>query len=365
MRPWRIIHVLGTANVGGTERQLLLLLDHLDPQHFECEVMLVRGGPLLGEFERRVPTAVLGKRGPLDPVFFTRLVAALRWARPDVVCTWGGTANLWGGATARLAKVPLHVVNERQPLAGYGLLRGRLAGTVAKRADRVVTNSTAVAADFVRIAGRHRVQVIANGVPILPAANSKMRQPGLITLLGRIDPVKGHDVLLDALPAVVAQVPTARVQFAGGVALPSERSYESALRARSARLGVASRVEFLGPVDDPLPMLYSSAVVAVPSRSEGLPNVVLEAMAAGAAVVASRVGGIPEVVDDGVSGLLVAPDDPPQLAAALVRALGDPDQARRWGAAARRHVERELSPERLGRQWGALYEEILAERPRR
>ncbi|HUP71166.1 MAG TPA: glycosyltransferase [Acidimicrobiales bacterium] len=364
MRPWRIIHVLGTANVGGTERQLLLLLDHLDPHRFACQVVLVRGGPLLGEFERRAPTTVLGKRGPIDPVFLIRMVATLRRAHPDVVSTWGVTANLWGASAARLAGVPHHVASERQPLAAYRPLHRRLAATVARRADRVVTNSAAVAADLVGVTSAGRVRVIPNGVALPPASAVEARQSGLIVVVGRMDPVKGHDVLLDALPAVVAQIPDARVVIAGGAALPAEKHYESSLRARAAILGIASRIEFKDFVDDPLPLLRRAAVLAVPSRSEGLPNVVLEAMATGTVVVASRVGGVPELVEDGVSGLLVAPGDTTELARALVLVLGDPDACEQWGSAARQRVERDFTPERLGRAWGSLYEEILGSGPR-
>jgi glycosyltransferase involved in cell wall biosynthesis len=149
-----------------------------------------------------------------------------------------------------------------------------------------------------------------------------------VVLLGRFDDRKGHQVLLHAIPQVLRDVPEARFLLAGPAALPDERRTRAAVMATVQELGIGAGVE----LSDAMPLADAMArarVVVVPSTSEGLPNVVLEAMAYGRPVVASAVGGIPEVVVEPATGWLVPPGDPGALAAALTAALRDADEARR------------------------------------
>jgi glycosyltransferase involved in cell wall biosynthesis len=166
-----------------------------------------------------------------------------------------------------------------------------------------------------------------------------------VVAVGRLVDKKGFEYLLEAAPAILGQVPDARIVLGGGGPL------EGSLRERARRLGIADRVAFTGALSHPdvLRLLAAAEVVVMPSvrdargNVDGLPVVVLEAMAAARPVVASHVSGMPLAIEDGVSGRLVPERDPAAIAAAVVEILTDPERARRLGAAARRRVEEELN----------------------
>jgi glycosyltransferase involved in cell wall biosynthesis len=178
-------------------------------------------------------------------------------------------------------------------------------------------------------------------------------------VLGRISSWKGQDVLLRAIagvPDVVAVV--------AGDAWPGQERHEAALRDLAAELGIGARVQFVGFVADPRPLYAAADVVVVPStRPDPLPNAALEAAAAGCCVVASRHGGLPEIVRDGETGLLVAPGDPAALAAALGRLAADRALGPRLGTAAAIDVSARFAPARLLAGVQALYDELLLTGP--
>ncbi len=209
-----------------------------------------------------------------------------------------------------------------------------------------------------------RIRVIYNGVDagaFRPgrAAEELRAQIGLpagcpvIGMTARLHPIKGHEHLLRALPLIVRSVPDAHLLLVGG----------GRERARLQRLaeeeGVDERVHFLGHRSDvaDLTQLYDVTVLA--SRAESLPYTLIEAMLLGKPVVASRCGGIPEVVEDGVTGTLVPPGDADALAAAVIDLLADPQKARAFGEAGRRRAEERFTVERMLSETFALYEELL------
>ena len=165
-------------------------------------------------------------------------------------------------------------------------------------------------------------------------------EPGFLLLVGRLRIRKGVDVLLAAMPELRRRQPSARLLIAG------DGEHRAALERHAAALALGESVTFLGRVGAPRvrELLRGAAALVVPSIYEGMPLVVLEAMEAAVPVVASRVAGIPEVVEDGRTGWLVPPEDPPRLAAALAAVLGDPAEARRRGAAGRQRLDRHFRP---------------------
>jgi glycosyltransferase involved in cell wall biosynthesis len=201
------------------------------------------------------------------------------------------------------------------------------------------------------------VRIVPNPVDDeLFAPTGEPRRGAEILYVGRLERRKGVDTLLDAL----AQIPGARLRLVGQDQPHGAESMGAHLRARMARLGLgADRVEFAGalPRED-LPAAYRrAAVCVVPSRYENLPYTCLEAMACGTPVVASAAGGIPEIVTDGADGLLVAPEDPAALAAAVRRVLGDQQLGARLGDAARGTVLERFSTAGACRRTVAAYEE--------
>lgn len=355
-----VTHVVGTGNVGGTERQLLLLLDEIGAG-FHHEILTLRGGPFVDEFARRAPTRVIGKRPGADARAVVRLARTLRAARPDIITTWGTTATITGVPAAGAARVPRMVATVRDvPVRTRGVrtIAWRVA---ANRADAIVANCSAAAASAAARGARPElVRVIANGVRMPAPAHGIVRDLDLVLYVGRLDPVKGVDVLLDAVPRLLATRPGTRLALVGGAALPSERRYADALRTRVAALGVAAAVRFVGQIGDPSALLSRAGVVAVPSRAEALPNVVLEAMALGAPLVATAVGGVPELLRSGETGLLVPPEDPVRLGDALANVLSNPEAAHDRAVAAQQVAATRFTPARMAGAWRRLWEDLVA-----
>jgi glycosyltransferase involved in cell wall biosynthesis len=214
-----------------------------------------------------------------------------------------------------------------------------------------------------------KVRLVANGTWPTPAAEASSRHPAVpegsraVVAVGRLVDKKGFGYLLEAAPRILERVPEARIVLGGGGPL------EGSLRERARRLGIADRVVFAGALSHPevLRLLASAEVVVMPSvrdergNVDGLPVVVLEAMAAARPVVASAISGLPLAIEDGVSGRLVPERDPGAIADAVIELLTDPDRARRLGAEARRRVEEELNWDAVAGIHDRLYRAAVGE----
>jgi len=190
--------------------------------------------------------------------------------------------------------------------------------------------------------------------PPLPPGDVAIPRVAMVGSMHRPD--KGHGDLLEA--AAILKARGVRAQLV----LVSDGSLRPRLEARARELGIAGDVFFLGRRDDVASVLVRCDVVAHPSWSEGFPNAVLEAMAAARPVVATRVGGVPEVMRDGEHGLLVEPRRPAELASALQKLLANPLAAHVMGLRGRQFVERELSLDRMCTRMASLYDQLLGER---
>ncbi|MEA2355005.1 MAG: hypothetical protein QOD61_1134 [Solirubrobacteraceae bacterium] len=375
--PRTVLLVHSSAGAYGADRQLALIAGGLDPGRYRAVVVLATDGPLAGELraagvETRVaPVAVL-RRGELTPGGLARLAwrlaatSGLGRGRDLALVHSNTSVTLSGALAARRAGVPhLWHVREIYTERAWPAYR-RLLGTAAALA----CVSAAVRDQFP--AGDPRARVLADGLA-LPGGDAGPAGPGLpdgrpkgpaagaplaCLVLGRMSSWKGQDVLLRAL----ARVPGA-VAVVAGDAWPGQEHYEHGLRRLAGELGLAERVRFTGFVTDPRALYAAADVVVVPStRPDPLPNAALEAAAAGCCVVASRHGGLPEIVRDGVTGLLVAPGDPVALGAALRRIDADRELGRRLGAAAAADVRVRFAPGRLLAGVQDLYDELVRAR---
>ena len=175
----------------------------------------------------------------------------------------------------------------------------------------------------------------------------------LVTVLSRLRQLKGIEYFLEAAAIVAPRFPRARFLIVG------DGPYRRKLEQFAARLGLGHRLTFMGFRLD-IPSLLSEITISVlPSLSEGLPNALLESMAAGVPVVATRVGGTPELIEDGISGLLVPPRDPRALAGAVALLLANPELAENMGAAARQRVAQRFPMELAVRTTESLYQRLL------
>jgi len=179
-------------------------------------------------------------------------------------------------------------------------------------------------------------------------------------MLARLDRQKGVEDFLDAAARVAHQVPDAHFLIIGDAASAGRGGYRRELETRAAELGLSQRIVFTGFRMDVPRLLSQVAVSVLPSLSEGLSNTLLESMAAGVPVVATRVGGNPEVVEHGGTGWLVPPRDPDALGLAIASILQSPDRAASFGARARERVAEHFSLHRMVRETELFYERALA-----
>jgi glycosyltransferase involved in cell wall biosynthesis len=212
------------------------------------------------------------------------------------------------------------------------------------RPDRVTVIHRGLADGFERI---DRVQAKALRTLLAPDADP------LIVAVGRLIPAKGHKYLLHAVPAVLAELPKAKFVIAGGGWL------DESLKETARKLGVSDAVTFLGSRDDVPELLAAADMFVMPSLYEGAGVALVEACAVGVACIATRVGGLPEVIEDGRTGLLVEPQSPDALASAMVRLGKDPALRAALGSEARRHVKEEFSISDSVHKLEDLYKAVL------
>jgi glycosyltransferase involved in cell wall biosynthesis len=268
-----------------------------------------------------------------------------------------------GVRAARAAGVPVVVRTEHLPQVITDSEERDEYRSLIPRVDRFVCVSEDARPGFLR-AGvpPAKLVVVRNGIRHRePRRGRAAVRSGLglgardrvVLTVGRLAEQKGHRSLCRAVPAILERVPNARFLWAGDGPLEGE------LRALACRLGVDETVRFLGRRDDVPDLLGAADLFVLPSLFEGLPLAVLEAMAAGLPVVATRAGGTAEVVDDGVTGHLVPAGDVAALADAVADLLRHPARARAWGRAGRARFEREFHAGRMARETAEVYRGLL------
>jgi glycosyltransferase involved in cell wall biosynthesis len=387
MYPTRIklLQFLTLFGPGGTETQFVNLVRGLDPLQYELHVgCSVRAGPGLREIE--------ALRLPVTEYRINRLYNAralknqLRLARDirrngiHIVHAYNFYGNVFAIPAARLAAAPVIVASIRDTGDPWTPMQRRVQKLVCRLADCILTN-----AEFIRrslIAEGYnpaKIEVIRNGVDLSrfggtdkADSGSRLRQvlglPShvpLVVLLSRLNRLKGVEYFLRAAAITAERIPEARFVIVGDGVLVANGSirpdtaYRSELERYAARLGLGERVVFTGARQDVPSVLAEAAVSALPSLSEGLSNVLLESMAAGAPVVATTVGGNPEVIEDGVTGLLVPPRDVAALARGICLLLENRMLAARLGEAGRQRVAQHFSLARMVGESERLYMRLL------
>lgn len=359
--PLPIAIFLTTFNPGGTERQMIELVRRLDPSRWEVHVACFKA---TGAWYRRVAEAASSvTEFPLKSFKSLRAVrqawSFARWCRERriaIVHTSELWSNTFGLPAAAMAGVPVRIGNRRElnPDKTRAQIAMQRAGYAC--AQRVVANSQAAADQLRR---EHvpldKIVVIRNGLDASAFSAAPFRgKLRTVTVIANLRREKAHDVLIDAAPEILRRFPGTRFEIVG------DGPERNALVERARTAGVAEAFAFLGHCDDVAARLRTADLFVLPSRSEAFPNAVLEAMAAGLPIVASNSGGIPELIDHELTGLLVRPDDPAGLAAAICRVLANPRMAERLGTAARERALTRFDFGRMVAGFDRLYVSELA-----
>lgn len=339
-----------TGSIAYFERHYGLTIINLDMKSMNASGRLAQGIRLLGGL--------------------WRLFCLMRSLQVDIVQTFSHYSNILGTLIACLARVPVRVSSQRMSLKGYPGWLLWVDKTIANSpvVQKMVSVSEGTREFSIREQGirAEKLVTIHNGIDCasfvkpLPSCTETLREDlglgtatQIVATVARLHPQKGHRFLVDAVPLVLRSAPDTHFLFIGDGELHSELAH--LLRAR----GLESHVHLLGARQDIADLLAITDLFVLPSLWEGLPNSVLEAMAAGLPVIATNVDGCPEIVVDGRTGLLIPPADPEALAEAIAELLSDETKRLSMGQAGRRHVATSFSTEASVLAYQNLYQELL------
>ena len=350
MTPATILHLSSTSGPGGAEMIVKRLAGALDPERFRSVVCLFRTGWLSEACEQAsLPTHVIDINGAFDVRWARKFFHLLQAEQVVLIHAHEFTANTYGTLLGRLAGIPVvATVHGKNYYSEQG--KRRMAYRFVSRAARMVAVSVDLKQFVVERVSipPNRITVIYNGVEIPPLFDGQqvqsskkelnlMKWDHVIGCVGSLYPVKGQIHLIRALPAIL------RVHPRTGLVLVGQGDLAEELKAEAVRIQVEEHVQFLGFRSDIPVLLNLMDVFVLPSLSEGLSMALLEAMAAECPVVATRVGGNVELVEEGVTGYLVPSESPQLLAERVIDLLRNREEARRFGRRGRDRVREKFS----------------------
>ncbi len=361
-----IAYVITDLNTGGVPLHLLRLATAMRDRGLDVHIVSLATVGEVGVTmrERGLPVYSCGAGGPWDARVVWRLRRHLRAIQPDIVHSFLFHANLASRLAVRLAGVSgARLICEIQTVETERLWHLRVCGWTHRMGRLMVGNSQSVVDHLHAEAGvgRDRLVCVPGGVDVERFASSAAVDRAsfglrddvpLLLWVGRLDPIKGLDELISAVARV-------RERMVVQLALVGAGAYEGRVREMIAEAGLADCVLLLGRRDDVAGLLKAADVFVFPSRAEGMPNALLEAMAAGVAVVTTDGPGCRDVVVDGETGLVVRVGDVAGLAGAIGELASDRERAAALGAAGLRYVRAHCTLGQCMDRYGELYGEVL------
>ncbi|HEU5318363.1 MAG TPA: glycosyltransferase family 4 protein [Chloroflexota bacterium] len=383
--PLRILHVITSLARGGAQAHLLTLMRGQKQRGHQVELAYLKEPVMAREFADVVPIPLQTHLGMSElgdrayAAILGRLWGLVSAVKPEVLHTHllkadalGAVAGRFGGARVTIASKHNDEAALRRPTVA------RLHGWLSHLDDRVIVLSDHVGR-YVTTLGRvpaTKVRRVYYGIELnrpVALARSAVRavrqeldlppEGPFLLCVGRLDPQKGHPTLLDAMARVLEREPAARLVLVGG-AQQADPDYVAELRTRAAAPDLVGKVTFAGERTDVPRLMAACDVFVLASEWEGFGLVLVEAMATGKPVVATSVSGIPEVVVQGETGLLVPPHDPSSFATAVLSLLHDPAECRRLGTNGYHRVRTHFTADRMVDETIAVYREALAARAR-
>ena len=350
--PIRVVHLTHGLGYGGLEKLLVEFARHTDRERFELKFVSFSGrGALADDIESLGwPVITLDQPEGLRPGAVWQLAALLRTWQANILHTHDPKTLIYGAPAARLARVPhtVHTCHGNILVPASRAARAfqmafYFAGTMVCVSDGTVRQMVEIGIN------PRRIQIILNGIDTALFSFAGPRPGESAVTVARLSPEKDIGSLLRAVAIIRETCPSFRLEIAGdGVCMAD-------LQAAVRNLGLENQVRFLGQVRDVRAVLERASLFILPSLTEGVSLTLLEAMACGLPVVATRVGGTPEVVADGETGLLVPPGSPVELAQAILKLLQEPERGRQMGVKARQRIEDIFDIRRMVAKYEALY----------
>jgi glycosyltransferase involved in cell wall biosynthesis len=357
-----VLHSQKVAGISGSEAHLLQLLPDLRARGWDVRFLMLHedepgAWEFAGELEGRgVPLEAIRLRADVDPLAFGEVVRHLTVRRPAILHTHLVHADVYGQLAGAMTRVPLRLSTKH----GFNEFReGRFFGladrSVGSLAHVHIAISQGLAHYLAQTEGFDEAsfEIVHYGISSRDSVRGYEGSEPRLLCVGRLIPIKGHLVLLRALAQARSRVPGLGLDVAGRGPL------EPALKEYARELGIDDAVRFLGFVAPVQAAVEDAAIVVVPSLGEGFGMVALEAMERGRPVIASAVGGLPEIVADGETGLVVPAGDAEALADAIVGLARDLERAAQMGRAGRARALAEFTPERSVERIEELYRAAL------
>lgn len=369
----RVLYLIDSAvDTGGAERFALGLAKSLPRERFEllvCSTRRFEASVVADLSQAGIRHLHLGRRSKIDVHRFAGLIRLLRRESFDVLHAHMFGSNVWGTIIGRACGVPVIIAHEQtwsyegDPLRRW--IDGHLIGSLATRfvavsnrdAERMVCLEGVPPAKVVMIPNAYVPHPASPDIELRAQLGIGERTP-LLAVVAMLRRQKALSVLLDAYPQIIAAVPDTHLVIAGDGECRGE------LERQAERLALTHRVHFVGRRDDVDAILRSADLAVLSSDFEGTPLVAYESLVNGTPMVATNVGGLPDIIEDGVNGRLVPPRDPDALASAIIELLRDPERRDRMAAAAAGKAD-ELTIDAAGQRFAALYESLVASRARR
>jgi glycosyltransferase involved in cell wall biosynthesis len=364
----RVLYIIQTLAKGGSENQISILADRLRGfGHYSSVIALSMGGWWASYLqERDISVSILKFSSgvwPRNMGQFYRLVSALRYQKPDAVISFLYPCSIWASLAAHLAGVPLVIASRRD--CGFQRMEAPLPAWLERSSYAATTlfvvNSRAVAQSLHEHEGirMNKIAIIYNGVD-LPEINEFQRSAlrlrfgfsessVVVGMIANFWPHKNHLLLVQAAKHVVARLPQVVFVLAGGY-----DNYQNEIEAEINREGLRPYFRMIGQLGSASDLLPAIDLCVLCSQREGFSNAILEYMAHGKPVIATRVGGNPEAVADGETGCLVDSYDSAALARAIVGLVRDPEKRKEMGRLGRERVKTNFSWDRASREWDAL-----------
>lgn len=363
----KILHVISSGGMYGAEAVILNLSRTLrDRGHESALAVFANSAQPNDQLERRaraegLETHAIPCRGQLDLAVPSRLRELVRTARVDVVHAHGYKADIYAAWALHGSKTPF-VSTCHNWLDNNLLLRiyGKLDRLALRKFQRVIAVSEGVQQRLLSSGVRaDKVMLISNGIDLRPLTvverSPSQTRPYTVGIVARLSAEKGVDLFLQAAAAIHESLPETQFVVAG------DGPDRAALQKLIEELHLNDHARLVGRQEN-MPAFYASMdVLVLSSRTEGLPMALLEGMGSGLPVVATSVGEIPLVIENGQTGLLVPPEDPRSLAKAVIALLGDSELRYSMGERARARVDREFSAERMTEAYLRVYETVLRE----